>query len=418
MAVAARLSTLRSGFARAFWVANVLELFERLAFYGAKAVLAVYLAETLGLGRFGNDLVGYYGFAVFFLPAFAGVFVDRYGFRKSLAACFSIFTLGYCAVGLGALPAGRAAVDAMGMPTYAALALLLTAVGGSLIKPCIVGTVARTTSEETKSLGYSIYYSLVNFGGFLGPVLALPVRRSLGIEYVFVMCALVSLLNLVGTLALFSEPGGETDAPRRTLGRVFADMFTVFGNARFIGFLIVFSGFWVMFWQIFYCLPFFVRSVLHYENFELIETVDAFGIIILSVPVTALFKKLPPILTMTIGFAVASASWLLIAAAPTLPVTVLAIVVFAFGEAAQAPRFYNYVADLAPREQVGTFMGFAFLPVAFGALGAGKLSGYLVQHYITEAQNPAALFLTISAVGFASTIAMVLYDRLVARRAA
>jgi POT family proton-dependent oligopeptide transporter len=418
LTLAARLSTFRSGFARTFWVANTLELFERLAFYAAKAVLAVYLAETLGLGTLGNDLAGYYGFAVFFLPVFAGTIVDRYGFKKSLAACFSIFSLGYFAIGLGAMPLGQPLVAAVGVKAYAVGALLLTAIGGSLIKPCIVGTVARTTTEDTKSLGYSIYYTLVNIGGFLGPFLAPPVRENFGIQSVLVMSSLVSLLNLLATLLFFHEPEGGPTGPRRTFGTVLKDMVLVFRNGRFISFLVIFSGFWIMFWQIFYALPFFVRDVLHFDKFELIEAVDALAIFLLTVVIAALTKKLRPILAMSIGFAIASASWLLIAARPSFPVTVFAIVIFAIGEMMQAPRFYEYVADLAPRAQVGTFMGFAFLPVAIGSLIAGRLSGYLVQHFVRETQNPTALFVTISSVGFASTALMLLYDRFVAPRPA
>jgi dipeptide/tripeptide permease len=296
-------------------------------------------------------------------------------------------------------------------------ALLLTAIGGSLIKPCIVGTVARTTTEETKSLGYSVYYTLVNLGGFFGPILALQVREGFGIEYVLVACALVSALNLAGTLLFFAEPATGTQT-QRTLGQVLRDMVLVFGNGRFISFLVIFSGFWIMFWQIFYSLPFFVRDVLHYEKFELIETVDAFGIIILSVPITALMNRLRPILAMSSGFAVASVSWLIIAAHPTLAVTVAAIIVYAVGEAMQAPRFYEYVSDLAPREQVGTFMGFAFLPVAIGALVAGPLSGWLVAHYLHQGTHPERMWLVLSAIGFASTALMLLYDRFVAPRKA
>lgn len=417
MDLAARMGALLTGFSRTFWVANTLELFERLAFYGSKAVLAVYLVEKVGLGPLGNTLVGLYGFAVFFLPILAGPFVDRYGFKRSLAACFSIFSLGYFAVGLAGLTLGQALVAAVGTRAYVVGALLLTAVGGSLIKPCIVGTVARSTTTETKSLGYSIYYTLVNLGGAFGPILALQVREGLGIEYVLVMSALVSVLNLLGTLLLFREPEGapEGEAPR-TLRKVLTDMVLVFGNLRFISFLVIFSGFWIMFWQIFYSLPFYVRDVLRFQRFELIETVDAWAIIVLTVPVTALMKKVRPILAMSLGFGVASASWLLIAAVPTLTVTVIAIFFYALGETLQAPRFYEYVADLAPREQVGTFMGFAFLPVAIGALVAGPLSGYLVEHFIRGGAAPEGMWVTLSAIGFAATALMLVYDRFFAPR--
>jgi proton-dependent oligopeptide transporter, POT family len=413
--IADRLHHLRTGFARSFWVANVLELFERLAFYGSKAVLAVYLVEKVGLGRTGSTLVGLYGFAVFFLPTLAGPLVDRYGFRRSLITCFSIFSLGYFAIGLAGLPMGRAFVAMVGTTPYIIGALLLTAIGGSLIKPCVVGTVASTTTPETKSLGYSIYYTLVNLGGALGPALGLQVREGMGIEYVLVMSALVSAMNLIGTLLFFKEPErAVAEESRRSLPQVIRDMGLVFTNLRFMGFLVIFSGFWIMFWQIFYGLPFYVRDVLHYPRFELIETVDAWAIILLTVPVTALMKKVRPILAMSSGFAIASLGWLLIGAVPTLGATVAGIMIFAVGEAMQAPRFYEYVADLAPRDQVGTYMGFAFLPVAIGALVAGYLSGYLVETFLKQSHRPGMMWFTLSAIGGISTVLMLLYDRFVA----
>ena len=136
------------GFTRSFWVANTLELFERFAYYGSKAILAVFVADRVGLGpEKAGWLVGsLFNGLLYFLPILAGTIVDRYGFKKSLLACFSIFCVGYFLIGLGGLPAGKPLVDALGAETYMILALLVTAVGGSLIKPSIVGTVARICS--------------------------------------------------------------------------------------------------------------------------------------------------------------------------------------------------------------------------------------------------------------------------------
>ena len=413
------LTRLKTGFARSFWVANTLELFERLAFYGAKAVLAIYLVEKVGLGPTGNTLIGLYTFAVFFLPILAGTIVDRYGFKRSLLACFFIFSLGYFAVGLAGMAGAAPLVDGVGRLPYTVGALLLTAIGGSLIKPCIVGTVARTTNESTKALGYSIYYTLVNLGGAIGPILALPVRENLGIEYVLVTSAVVSFANFLATLFFFEEPQGAAPVPAgvmpRTFGRVFADMMLVFGNVRFISFLVIFSGYWVMFWQIFFSLPFYVRDVLNFPKFEIIETVDAATLILVTVPVAALTKRLSPISAMALGFAISSASWLVVASVVSIPVTVLAIACFAVGEAMQAPRFYEYVADLAPRHQVGTFMGFAFLPVAIGSLLAGPLSGWLVAHYIKGSARPGGMWVVCAVIGFAATALMLLHDRVYRR---
>ena len=417
MDLAARFSELKSGFARTFWVANMLELFERFSFYGSKIVLAVFLAETVGLGPLGVSLVGLYGFAVYFLPIVAGPFVDRYGFRKSLAACFAIFSVGYFLIGLSGLPMGKPFVEAVGVKTWVVCALLVTAVGGSLIKPCIVGTVARTTTHETKALGYSIYYTLVNFGVWLGPVLASQVRVSLGIAQVLVGASLTSLLLFFATLLFFHEPEGAPETEGRTLGKVVKDAALVFRDVRFIGFLVIFSGFWVMFWQVYDLFPFYVRDVLKVPRFELIGSLEAFSVIFLTVPVAALMKKVRAVPQMTVGLAVGSCSWLVLVFWQTWQAAALAMFLLALGEVMQAPRYYEYVADLAPKDQVGTFMGFAFLPIAIGALLAGPLGGFLLQKYLKESMRPERAWTILASLGFVSTAALLAYDRWVARPA-
>jgi dipeptide/tripeptide permease len=414
--------TLRRGFSRTFWVANVLELFERFAYYGSKAVLAVYIADQVGLGpESAAFLAGsVFNTLLYFLPVLAGTVVDRYGFKKSLLACFSIFTVGYFLIGFAGLPMGQPIVQAVGPKAWTLMALVITAIGGSLIKPSIVGTVARTTTKETSALGYSIYYTLVNIGGAVGPMLAMLVRENVGISYVLVMSSLTSLALVLGTLLFYKEPPRPADAPPPTsMAKVLADMVVVFKNLRFMAFLVIFSGFWAMFWHVFYALPFYVRDFLKFERFEIIETVDAWTIILVTVPITALAKKLEPLTAMVWGFVLATTCWFVMAGFPTVWMTVFAIVLFALGEGLQSPRYYEYVAAIAPREQVGTYMGFAFLPIAIGTFIAGWSSGFLVKRYV-EGGNPNAprMWLWVGTYGVISTVLMVVYDRFIAPKRA
>ncbi len=288
-----------SGFSRSFWVANVIELFERFAYYGSKAILAVFVAEQVGLGptKAGFLVGSVFNTLLYFLPILAGTVVDRYGFKKSLLACFSIFCVGYFLIGLGGLPAGKPLVDALGAGPYMILALVVTAIGGSLIKPSIVGTVARTTTEETKTLGYSIYYTLVNLGGAVGPILALQVRENLGISYVLVMSSLTSLALVLATLVFFKEPPRPADAaPPKPLAGVAG------GHAagvpqlplhelpgHLLGLLDRCSG-----RSSTRCRSTSATSCTS-SRFEIIETVDAWTIILITIPITALAQRLRPL---------------------------------------------------------------------------------------------------------------------------
>lgn len=411
MTLSQRLTEIRNGFSSTFWTANILELFERLAFYGAKAVLTVFLADKVGLREEAGSLAGLFTGLVFFLPIIAGVFVDKYGFKKTLAACFFIFCVGYLLIGLAGMAYGQEIMSVVGKKPYVIAVLVLTAMGGSLIKPCIVGTVAKTTKPDTKALGFSIYYTLVNLGGAIGPMIALTVRQDFGIEYVLVMSSATSFLLFIGTLLFYKEPvdvSGDL-AESKTFTKVFSDMVLVFGNLKFMSFLVIFSGFWIMFWQIFFLLPFYAIDVLHFEQFEILETVDAWTIIIVTVPITALVQRWKPFSAMTLGFILASLSWLIMGVFATTAAAVVAMAMFAIGEATQAPRFYEYVGSLAPKGQTGTFMGFAFLPVAIGAYTAGFVADGLRNTYIQT--NPSMMWYVVAAIGVVSTILMIAYDK-------
>ncbi len=408
MTLSERLTSLRTGFAPTFWIANTLELFERLAFYGAKAVLAYFLAKRVGLDEEAGTLTGLFSGLIYSLPIIAGVFVDKYGYRRTLMSCFAIFSVGYFLIGMAGMEWSQELVAIFGKRTYVLIVLILTAIGGSLIKPCIVGVVANTSKEGSKALGFSIYYSLVNFGGAAGPMLALWVREDWGIEYVLVMSSITCLLLFFGTMFFFPEPASQSKDESRTFGKVFADMLLVFSNFKFILFLVVFSGFWIMFWQIFYLIPFYSTEVLHFEKFEILETVDAWCIIFFSLFMSSVFSNWKPFTAMTTGLLIASFSWIVIAMFGTTGAVIFAVGLFAMGEGTLAPRFYEYVGSLAPKEQVGTYMGFAFLPVAIGSFGAGAVADWLRLSYL--ATNPTMMWYILAAIGIVTSALIILYN--------
>jgi dipeptide/tripeptide permease len=409
-----RIQLIRTGFSSTFWIANTLELFERLAYYGSKAILTVYLANKVGLNEEAGFLAGIFNLVLYSLPIVAGVFVDKYGFRKTLTACFIFFCIGYFLIGMAGLEFGQDVVNLFGKRNYVLAVLLLTAIGGSLIKPCIVGTVTKTSSPDSRALGFSIYYTLVNLGGAIGPMIALQVREEWGIEYVLIMSSITSLLLIVGTLLFFKEPDTQAVTEEvRTFRKVFSDMILVFGNLKFMTFLLIFSGFWMMFWQIFYSFPFYITDILKFERFELLETVDAWCIIILTVPVTALVSKWKPITAMTLGFIISSLSWVIIGFWQSIAASIIGIAFFALGEATQAPRFYEYVSSLAPKNQVGTFMGFSFLPVAIGSFTAGIIADWLRISYLNT--NPSMMWYSLAGIGLVSTLLMIIYNLIVSK---
>jgi POT family proton-dependent oligopeptide transporter len=411
-----RLGEIRAGFGRPFWVANCTELFERLSYYGASAVLAMYLSEQLHFSKEVTGwMIGIFGFVVWFLPVLGGTLADHFGFRRALMFAYLVMTVGYFLLGSLSAPWMHAARQAVGDKWLVLGILMIPALGPAVVKPCVAGTTARASTENVRSMGYSIYYTLVNIGGTLGPVMAWLVRKRLGwgMENVFRVSALSVFLMFLVTLAFFREPAQAGEQKVATVADAIKNMFVVLGNFRFVLFLVIFSSFFVVFWQEFISAPLFLRGYVDPNaNADLLLSIDALTVICFQILVSYVTRKIPAFSAMTLGLLISSLSWLILVFHPTTLGLVAALVVLALGEMTQSARYYEYISRLAPSGQQGLYMGYAFLPIAIGYLIAGPLGGYLLHEFGDVLHRPQQMWWVVTAVGVMGAVLMVIYDKI------
>ena len=410
-----RLREIREGFQPAFWVANFTELFERLAYYGPQAVLAIYLHEHLGLSTEQSTwLIGYYGFVVWFMPIVGGAMADRFGFRRTLAGAFFILAIGNFL--LGSLSASWMGPVRDAVPLFALmhLLMLIPAMGPAVVKPVVVGTTARAAKENVRSLGYSIYYTVVNVGAAIGPALASVVRTSVGVESVFLVSAVVTLAMAVVTLLFYREPGRGDEPQVASVAKALKNLLLVLRNGRFVVFLVIFSGFWVVFWQQYISLPIYVRTYVDPNaNVDRLLSIEAATVILCTLLVNRLTKKLPAFPLIIAGVLISSVSWLFLTLGTGTGFIIAALVVLAIGEVTQAPRYYEYISRLAPPGQQGLYMGYAFLPIGIGYLISGPTAGWLLHYFGEVRHQPAQMWYVVTAMGLVTTLLMVAYNVLV-----
>jgi len=214
-----------------------MEIFERMGWYGFYAVSTLYLTNSVangGLGFSSEDRGVIQGLATFFLylfPAVFGALADRYGYKRMFLASVVVMAPAYIL-----LAAPRTFWGFLGV-------YFLVAVGHGMFKPVVISTVAKTTTEETGSMGFGIFYMMVNIGGFIGPVIA-GIIRGWDWKYVFWASAGWIVVMGITCLLIYREPPRDAEAEsRRSLSDVFSGMIEVVGNARF--FLLV-AGLLVM----------------------------------------------------------------------------------------------------------------------------------------------------------------------------
>jgi MFS family permease len=185
-------------------------------------------------------------------------------------------------------------------------------------------------------------------------------------------------------------------------------------NPRFMLFLLIFSGYWIVFWQQYIVLPIYIHAYIDpHADVELILITDAATVICLQFLVTYLTRKIPAFRAITIGTLISALGWLIVASHPAVWAVVLSIFVVALGEIMLSPRYYEYVSRLAPPGQQGTYMGFAFVPIGIGSLAGGWLGGRLMHHYGEVVQRPAHVWWAITGIGIGTTLLMWLYHFMV-----
>ncbi|MBN3034394.1 MAG: MFS transporter [Bacteroidales bacterium] len=383
-------------FPATFWIANTMELFERWAYYGMFAILSVYLTDPVSRGGLGftQEQRGVMQAVVtgilYLLPILGGAIADRFGFRKVLLAAFTTLVAGYYAMGHTG--------------SYGAVfsAFLVVAIGGSLFKPVIVATVSKTSPRGRDTIGFGIFYMIVNIGGFIGPFTTSKLR-DLEWVHVFHMCAGVILINLL-LLLFFREPDSKrskmNDSVKHALKQVIGNSLIVIGDRKFMTFLLIMSGFWTMYMQIFFTLPVYITqwvdttAVYNSSGLlamiigtvedgrgiirpEMILNIPAFTIICFQVVISGMVRRISPPVSILMGIVVVAAGLGICTLGMSGWIIITGVVTVAFGEMVSSPRIQEYSGRIAPRDKVALYMGYSFLPLALGNILGGLLSGKL-----------------------------------------
>ncbi|MDR2773140.1 MAG: MFS transporter [Tannerella sp.] len=393
-----------SKFPRTFWVANTIELFERWAWYGFFMLFANYLTGSSDLGglEFSQSqkglIMGVGTGILYFLPVLTGAIADRYGYRKILAIAFVVYASAFA---LFPQVSSFPAVFIM----YIYLAL-----GAALFKPVISATIAKTTTEKTSSIGFGIFYMMVNIGAFFGPMLTLLFKERS--QMIFYISAGIILLNFL-LLIFYKEPRqkGEQESSKakedasllHTFGNIFRNMAGILKDLKFLVFLLIVAGFWTMYNQLFFTLPVFISQWVdtsalfrffdatipfisaNYSpapgvmDAEFVTNMDAFYIIVLQILVSAVVMRLKPLHSMMTGFLVCSIGMALTLFSQNVLFTMVAILIFALGEMAGSPKITEYIGRIAPEDRKALYMGYSFIPVFLGNVFAGIISGNVYQ---------------------------------------
>jgi dipeptide/tripeptide permease len=416
-----------TSFPKNFWTAISMEFFERGSYYGVMSVLSVYLvlARSEGGLGFSKESVGVIKSVItpllYFLPILSGAIGDRFGYRKVLFfACFTM-SIGYLFAGLSS--------------TYVTVfaSLILMALGAGFFKPMVAGTIARVTDESNSSLGFGIYYWSINMGAFLFPLILVPILKSYAYHYIFYMATAGTGLLLFLNYFLYREPTGNRVV--KPIGQVFAEMFSVLGDFRFIIMIVIYSGFWIMYFQVYDSVLWYLKERVDMSGFnrlingilslfmtnpqwkydaEHVTVMNAGAIILLQLLVSSLVKNMKALPTMIFGIAMGSLGMGMLAISPSGWIFIASMFIFTLGEMIAHPKFIAYVGIIAPEDKKALYQGYSFLYGVIGSGVGGVLGAWLYVRFVDGMNRPDFLWLTFSMIGVVTIVGLLLYNRFLA----
>ena len=413
-----------SSFPKNFWTVIVMEFFERGAYYGVFSGLSVFLVISQAEGGLGfskeaaGAILGTIPPLLYFLPILAGAIADRYGYRKVLMLAFVLMVIGY----------GCTGISQAYVPVFCSLVIM--ALGAGLFKPIISGTIARSTNEHNSSLGFGIFYWSINLGACLFPLLLVPYLKSYSYSYVFYMAAAVALLLLCINIFVFREP--TRPSAGKKLSQVFSEMLLVIKDWKFILMIFIYSGFWILYFQIYGTVLWYLNDYVDMEpvnrivnsflgifvstphwQFDVVH-VTAFtaGIIIcFQLLVSRLIVKTKALPTMITGIGLGTLGMGILAISSHAGIFMLGLFIFTFGEMVAHPKFISFVGLVAPTEKKALYMGYSFLYGVIGSSIGGFVGARLYVYFIDQLQQPPLMWLCCCSVGLASMIGLWVFNK-------
>ena len=402
----------RTPFPSVFWIANSVEVLERFAYYGIYMGFGIYM-EYLGYTKAQLGIVqSLFLLVSYVVPVISGTFADRFGFKKVLIVSYLaylpsilllIFTKSYSGIVLTMLSIGLAA---------------------GIFKPLVSGTVRAVTDKTNKTLGFGIFYAMVNVGGSFGPVIAARLR-AISWDHAFVAAAVAIVVMLLVTIFFYEEPRREIEG--KTLGGKFREIGEALSDVKFASFLVLLGlFFWLPFWSFFnLCALYVDRDLDTAALYAALASVFGTGvagfvshpgedgvrrvlgeaishtgyiIMVLQVFVSGYLEKKKALPSFMVGLAVAALGFFVLgyARGSVAPLVFLGTSLFAVGEMVASPRIQEYITWIAPKEKAGLYMGSNFLAVGLGG-GASGITYTTLYGHLRELGRPEVVWYVLAA---------------------
>jgi len=419
---------------RALFGLNLSYVLEGLTYFGIVGLLAIYFNDYIKLDDIqAGRMVGVLTAGITLSMLFLGATVDIIGLRKSLLVSLSFMLIGRILLtlspNLGASGLWNSA------HIYSMLGILGIVIGYGIYQPACYAGVKKLTTEKTAAMGYAMLYALMNLGGFLPGLISPPVRKSFGILGVFWVYVALTVVGWFVVYFIMSKKAVEKAISEANLEKntsqededelskmsskeklqFYIKNFPL-KDLRFLYFIFILIPVQTLFAHNWLTLPLYTSRAFDgfvQDNFEFFVNLNPILIFILTPMVAALTTKRNTYTMMIVGTFVMASPTFILALGPTMTNLLLYLFIMTIGEAMWQPRFLQWVAEIAPKNMTGIYMGIGQFPWFLTKIVTSIYSGWFLMQYCPantprEMMNTQFMWLIYGFISIISPIGLLL----------
>lgn len=400
---------------RALLGLNISYVLEGLTYFGVVGLLAIFFNEYIGLDDISaGQMVGFLTAGITLSMLFLGATVDWIGVRKAF-----LISLGFMLVGrilLTLSPESGAPGLWKSAHWIAMLGIMGIIIGYGIYQPAAYAGVKKFTSAKTSAMGYAMLYALMNLGGFLPGLISPPIRRAFNITGVFWVYVLLTVAGMIVVATIITkksekEAEEEARAEDKVLGTVSSGdeddemsgltlkekvAFYIrnfpLKDMRFLYFIFILIPVQTLFAHNWLTLPQYTSRAFEgfvSDNFEFFVNLNPILIFVLTPIVTALTSRKNTYKMMIIGTLVMGLPTFILAFGPNMYTLMSYLIIMTIGEAMWQPRFLQWVAEIAPKNMTGIYMGIGQFPWFLTKIITSLYSGWFLMKYCPADVPPA-----------------------------
>ncbi|MBN2610575.1 MAG: MFS transporter [Bacteroidales bacterium] len=416
---------------RALLGVNISYVLEGITYFGIVGLLAIFFNDYIGLDdRQAGLMVGFLTGGITLAMLFLGATVDWIGVRKAF-----LYSLVFILVGrvlLTTSPAfGQSGIwnSAHILSIFGILGIII---GYGIYQPAAYAAVKKFTTAKTAAMGYAMLYALMNLGGFLPGLISPPVRRAFNITGVFWLYIILTVAGIIAVAVIITRKA-EKEATQNSLDakqreedelehlsgkeklKYYFEHFPL-KDFRFLFFIFILIPVQTLFAHNWLTLPQYTSRAFEgfvQNNFEFFVNLNPILIFILTPVVTALTAKKNTYKMMIAGTLVMSVPTFLLTFGPNVYTLMGYLILMTIGEAMWQPRFLQWVAEIAPRNMTGIYMGIGQFPWFLTKVLTSLYSGWFLMRYCPDNTpvselNTETLWLIYGLIAVSSPIALFL----------